>query len=274
MLMDMLGILTGFVAIMLLFSLLVTALVHGAQAALDLRFKNLKSVIDHFLTNMNLIECSAAQKIMDQLEKRFTSNLYATALPVNIGSNKLKVNKIDKEELIDMVNNTPDMGLDQKEQLRQKILDHFETVEEIMSQRFKQWMHQISIAVAFSICFIFQLNCFDLLKQLNEDTAFRYKAMAIGNQYSTNDSLPDMNPETNLAESPINNQAQTNLQALNFKITPNQWMDYYVSPKIDTLTNWFGIIFSSILISLGAPFWFNRLKDLVSLRDQLSKAKK
>ena len=33
MLMDMLGILTGFIAIMLLFSLLVTALVQGAQAA-------------------------------------------------------------------------------------------------------------------------------------------------------------------------------------------------------------------------------------------------
>ena len=264
MLMDMLGILTGFAAIMLLFSLLVTALVQGAQASLDLRFKNLKSVISSFLNNMNLIETKAAEKIMEQLEKRFTCGLYSTALPLNIGSNRLKVTNIGKQELVDLINNTSDMGLDQKEQLRQKVLDHFETIEEIMSQRFKQWMHQISIITAFVICFVFQLNCFQLLNQLNQDSAFRHQAIAFSDQLNDSKILQEQSQQ----------QLQSSLQALNFKITPKAWIEYYFSAHIDTLTHWLGIIFSSILISLGAPFWFNRLKDMASLRDKLSKAGK
>jgi len=264
MLMDMLGILTGFVAIMLLFSLLVTALVQGTQAALDLRFKNLKSVIDSFLQNMSLIESKAAEKIMNQLEKRFTCGLYATALPLNIASNRLKVTNIGKQELVDIINNTPEMGLDQKEQLRKHVMEHFQTLEEVMSQRFKQWMHQISIGIAFVICFAFQLNCFQLLNQLNEDTTFRHQTIAFANEYSEKSSLDE---KSDL-------QIQNSLQSLNFKIIPSQWPAYYFSANIDTLTHWLGVIFSSILISLGAPFWFNRLKDMASLRDNLSKIQK
>lgn len=261
MLMDMLGILTGFIAIMLLFSLLVTALVQGAQAALDLRFKNLKSVIDHFLKGMSTLEANVAEKIMDQLEKRFTSGLLATALPLNISSNRLKVTNIGKQELVDIINSTPGVELDQKEQLRNKISDHFDTVEEIMRQRFKQWMHQISIAIAFLICFTFQLNCFQLLSQLNEDAAMRYQAITLAHELSNSDELPEKS-ET---------QLQSKLHALDFKITPHAWKAYYFSLNIESLTHWLGVIFSSILVSLGAPFWFNRLKDMASLRDQLSK---
>ncbi len=39
MLMDILGVLIGFAAVMLLFSLLTSAIVHGAQATLNLRLK-------------------------------------------------------------------------------------------------------------------------------------------------------------------------------------------------------------------------------------------
>ena len=63
MLMDMLGIFIGFSAIMLLFSLLVTAIVHGAQAALNLRLKNLKNVIESFFSQVDFVE----QNIVDSL---------------------------------------------------------------------------------------------------------------------------------------------------------------------------------------------------------------
>ena len=267
MLMDMLGILTGFVSIMLLFSLLTTALVQGAQAAMNLRFKNFKAVISHFLNNMNFVEHQNAKTIMELIEKRFSGGLYATALPIKIPANRINITGIGEKELIGIINDTPNMSIEHKEQLKNKVQDHFYTVEEIMSQRFKQWMHQLSILLAFIICFVFQLNCFNLLQQLNEDTTFRYQTQLIATQLESNSST--------FLESPSNpSQLNGHLQALNFKITPENWSHYYFSLSFDTLSHWLGIIFSSILISLGAPFWFNRLKDMASLRDKLSKTQK
>ena len=262
MLMDILGILIGFIAIMLLFSLLVTALVQGAQATLNLRFKNLKTVITQFFQNMDFVEHKVTQSILDHIDQRFPSTLYATALPLNIAGNKLKLTNIGQQDLITLIGNTKDVSLEEKEQLKQKIMDHFETLEVIMSQRFKQWMHQISIILAFVISFIFQLNCFTLLNQLNHDRAFRQQANTLSQQLS-------IEPPSEIIET----QIQPQLSALMFEITPEQWPQYYFSLNIATIGHWLGIIFSSILISLGAPFWFNRLRDMASLRDNLSKAK-
>lgn len=262
MLMDVLGILIGFTAVMLLFSLLITALVQGAQAALNLRFKNLKTVLTQFFQNMDFVEHKVIQTILEHFDKRFPSTLYATALPLDVPGNKLKLTNIGRQDLISLISNTKDVSIEEKEQLKQKILDHFETLEVIMSQRFKQWMHQLSIILAFLICFVFQLNCFSLLNQLNHDSAFRQQANTLSQQLNLEPSSESLDI-----------QIQPQLSALMFEITPEQWPEYYFSLNIATIGHWLGIIFSSILISLGAPFWFNRLRDMASLRDNLSKAK-
>jgi len=263
MLMDVLGILIGFISIMLLFSLLVTALVHGAQAALNLRFKNLKVVLNQFFNNMDFVEQKVTNAILTHIENQFPNGLYATALPLNIPGNRLKLTSIGQQELITIINNTRDVSIEEKEQLKKKVQDHFQTLEEIMSQRFKQWMHQISIALAFVLCFVFQLNCFSLLSQLNHDSVFRQQTLQLAEQLNAQASVPDMQSDT----------VQSHLSSLQFEITPKQWPNYYFAFEVSTLSHWLGIIFSSILISLGAPFWFNRLKDMASLRDNLSKAK-
>jgi hypothetical protein len=124
-------------------------------------------------------------------------------------------------------------------------------------------MHQISIGLAFVICFVFQLNCFELLSKLNQDSAYRQQATQMAQ------ALPAASQDS---KTPIKSeQLQGSLSALDFKIDPQSWQDYYIKPAISSLTHWLGIIFSAILISLGAPFWFNRLKDMASLRDKLSK---
>ncbi len=263
MLMDILGILIGFIAIMLLFSLLVTALVHGAQAALNLRFKNLKVVLTQFFHNMDFVEHKITRSILTHIENQFPNGLYATALPLDIPGNRLKLTSIGQQELITIINNTRDVSIEEKEQLKKRVQDHFQTLEEIMSQRFKQWMHQISIILAFVICFAFQLNCFSLLNDLNKDSLFRQQTLLMADQLTAQHTLTEVNHDT----------LQSQMMTLQFDITPHQWSQYYFSLKMSTLSHWLGVIFSSILISLGAPFWFNRLKDMASLRDNLSKAK-
>ena len=236
MLMDILGILIGFSAIMLLFSLLVTALVHGAQATLQLRFKNMKGVINAFFDHIDILDEPCKSQLADKLSGRSTTSLYATALPLDLLGNRLKLSRIGKQELVAIVQSIAGMLPEHTAKIEKEINQHFDTLEEIMSQRFKQWMHQLSIALAFIICFVFQLNCFAILDNLNQDSLYRQQAIQLSQ--------------------------------------PDSWYDYYLSLDVSSLYNWLGIIFSAILISLGAPFWFNRLRDVVSLRDKLSSIKK
>jgi hypothetical protein len=262
MLMDILGILIGFAAIMLLFSLLTSAIVHGAQAALNLRLKNMKDIITAFFNHADHLDESVQKILQEKIENRTPNQVYATVLPVNLLGNRLKLTRIGKQELIDMVQEVQELGSDAKDKLKAKINKDFPALEEVMIQRFKQWMHQISIGVAFVICFAFQLNCFDLLSKLNNDSLYRAQLVQLSTRLENQSETSD----TDVA--PIHN----NLSALNFNISPDKWQGYYAQANVSSVFNWIGIIFSTILISLGAPFWFNRLKDMASLRDKLAKS--
>ncbi len=261
MLMDILGVLIGFAAVMLLFSLLTSAIVHGAQATLNLRLKNMQGIITAFFNHADNIDESIQKILQEKIENRTPNQVYSTVLPVNLLGNRLKLTRIDKQELIDMVADVQELGSEAKDKLKTKINKDFAALEEVMIQRFKQWMHQISIGVAFVICFAFQLNCFELLSKLNNDSVYRAQLVQLSTRLETqqNSSGNDFPP------------IQNNLSALNFNITPDKWPSYYAQWKVSSLVNWIGIIFSTILISLGAPFWFNRLKDMASLRDKLAK---
>jgi hypothetical protein len=261
MLMDILGVLIGFSAVMLLFSLLTSAIVHGAQATLNLRLKNMKGIITAFFNHADQLDESIQKILQEKIENRTPNQVYSTVLPVNLLGNKLKLTRIDKQELIDMVQDVQELGSDAKDKLKAKINKDFAALEEVMIQRFKQWMHQISIGVAFVICFAFQLNCFELLTKLNNDSVYRAQLV----QLSTRLDAQSQSSQSDFV--PIHN----NLSALNFNITPDKWPSYYAQAQVSSLFNWIGIVFSTILISLGAPFWFNRLKDMASLRDKLDK---
>ena len=268
MLMDMLGIFIGFSAIMLLFSLLVTAIVHGAQAALNLRLKNLKNVIESFFSQVDFVEQNIVDSLIQKIDQRSPKQLYATALPLDLQGNQIKLTNIGQQELIDIINSMHELSIEERERLSQKAHYYFSTLEELMSQRFKQWMHQISIATAFVICFVFQLNCFSILNDLNQDSYYRSQVTLIA------DNLAHSELITSETLANRNTNVQHHIQSLNFEIKPSNWSSYYAAMNIQTITNWIGIIFSAILISLGAPFWFNRLKDMVSLRDRLSDQKR
>ncbi|WDE09972.1 hypothetical protein [Thalassomonas haliotis] len=55
------------------------------------------------------------------------------------------------------------------------------------------------------------------------------------------------------------------LSKFGFQVLPKKSIDYYLS--LQTLL---GLFFSVILISLGAPFWFNTLKSVVGLKDTIA----
>ncbi|MCH9034217.1 MAG: hypothetical protein IID42_06910 [Planctomycetes bacterium] len=46
---------------------------------------------------------------------------------------------------------------------------------------------------------------------------------------------------------------------------------FYYGPG--SLSRWLGMVITATLLTFGAPFWFNTLSDLVSLRDVLAPQK-
>lgn len=266
MLMDILGILIGFASIMLLFSLLVTAIVHGIQTFFSLRLKNLKKVLITFLKQVDYLDASQLNALIADMDRRAPDQLFATAFPLKLSVNKVQLSNIGLDEFKHIINNCKGLTLEEREQLCHKVDYYFSTLESIMRQRFTQWMHQLSIITAFVLCFLFQVNCFQLLSDLNNDSYYR-KQLNMTAQQLLRQPAPKPADEYEANEQPV---IPTQLMSLNFEVQPEQWQDYYASWKAKTLLNWLGLVFSTILISLGAPFWYNRLKDVMSWRDRLA----
>ena len=51
---------------------------------------------------------------------------------------------------------------------------------------------------------------------------------------------------------------------------PLGWKFYYKSGSVEW-ANLVGVLITAILLSFGAPFWFERLKEVLKLKDTLSK---
>lgn len=291
MLMDILGIVIGFCSIMLIFSLLVTAMVHGTQAALNMRVRNMRNVISSFMDQFPDID---TQAVLEKIDKRIPNNINPLVVPTGgkLFTRNIKLSFISKKELMCITDELLEDANDARNNLHKEIERSFDYLEEVMAQRFKQWMHQLAIAIAFAIAFVFQLNTFDLISNLNKDTALRYQAVSYGTQIQDTE-LSEL--EGNAKIEDVSGQ----LVSLQFSMFEHGW-PYYLgttekaeaeveskteeSPVAkpleetkenqfsigEVLQNWFGVICSAIFISLGAPFWFNSLKNVLDLRDKLA----
>ncbi len=279
MLMDILGIVIGFCSIMLIFSLLVTALVHGTQASLNLRVRNLRNVIKSFMDQFPDID---TQAVLEKIDRRIPDNLNPLVLPNGgkLFNHHLKLSVISKKELMQITEQLMQDCNEARNHIQKEIERSFDYLEELMAQRFKQWMHQLAIGIAFLIAFAFQLNTFDLISNLNRETALRNQALVYAEQANTQD-VASLQANANIES--VSDQ----LVAFRFVLLEQGW-DYYFGAAVSDdatkenaaasytwlqlLQNWLGVICSAIFISLGAPFWFNSLKNVLNLRDKLAVA--
>jgi hypothetical protein len=114
------------------------------------------------------------------------------------------------------------------------------------------------------------------------ESVARQIGTALGNIQAKDDALKSFNDavDTTVTEdlkkkSQDYREVQANFKDTGFDLFPN-------NPKNNTFTRWgdswqsgswahfWGILFSVGLLSLGAPFWYNALKNLVNLRSQVA----
>lgn len=145
--------------------------------------------------------------------------------------------------------------------------------------------------VGFVVCWMIQIDSFVLIKKLSQDDSFRNamvaqaeKAIQRYDQLKKVTDSPAAPPQsdervTQTVKPPAADMRETLKKAKN---EVDQLTEVLRDPKLDVIPakySWqvpigdgfrAGILFSGILVSLGAPFWYDLLKKLLGLRSLLA----
>jgi hypothetical protein len=140
-----------------------------------------------------------------------------------------------------------------------KVNSWFDQTIDRVSQRFTHYTHWITMAVAVGVVVVVQLDIVAIADRLWIDDQFRSTIVT--------DATMDFSQKT-----------------ATDKVDPRPYYDLLNNTALITLpldANWVkriadvrkipGMFLAVLLISLGAPFWYNALKDLLRLRSVLAK---
>jgi hypothetical protein len=140
-----------------------------------------------------------------------------------------------------------------------KVNSWFDQTIDRVSQRFTHYTHWITMMVAVAVVVVAQLDIVAIADRLWIDDQFRSTIVT--------DATKDFSQKT-----------------ANDKVDPRPYYDLLNNTALITLPldgNWVkriadvrkvpGMLLAVLLISLGAPFWYNALKDLLRLRSVLAR---
>ncbi len=150
----------------------------------------------------------------------------------------------------------------------------FDQTIDRVSQRFSHYTHWITLAAAAVVVLSIQLDVIAVIDRLSIDDQFRNTVVsASANDFYTETKTPTAAQGTTPAEAkPVPS------------VAPGAYYDLLGKAGLITLPtdrNWPaqlkdarrypGMVLAILMISLGAPFWYNILKDLLGLRSSLAK---
>jgi hypothetical protein len=149
-----------------------------------------------------------------------------------------------------------------REQLVGKVHAWFDQTIDRVASRFTADTRQVTVLCSILVAFALQLDVVSLMNRLSVDPALR---QALVTQATTTAGSGDDKLE-NLAR--LTGQSREDLQDLvqigAVTLPSRNWMANWA--KVNVL----GVILSALLLSLGAPFWYNALKNLIRLRSTIA----
>ncbi|MEJ2653033.1 MAG: hypothetical protein P8173_14905 [Gammaproteobacteria bacterium] len=333
---DILGALIGLVTVLLLLSMVVTALVQATQALLRLRGRNLLYGLAGILQEQaDLSSETAKEKAREILTANGAPMLRGKIDPLGFIGKWLgpQTSWLSMEELRTILD---DCTVDVEVNVRDKIVNRFENIQKVMSKRFLRTMRLWTIAWALPVAFYFQISAPAVLTNFLNDAELQARAVqmatdlqgqaqaTLGRQPTYEDGsakalrrLIEKHPKyrvvfkeaskgeedkgdivANLAQALKDdphgqeliaeyrqlldeqyrimidqarknaNMAGQSLAKLNIDPWRKGW-GFYVHAGQLRWSNCTGVFMTLILLSFGAPFWFNLLRYLMNLRDVL-----
>lgn len=165
-----------------------------------------------------------------------------------------------------------------------KINAWFDQTIDRVSQAFTKHAHRVTIAAALVVVVAVQLDIIAVFDRLSIDDQFRNAVVSDAAKDFSGATLPQPSANTS-STSPAANPPSTppgsdatnptlntrlyynllNTAGLITLPTDGTWLERIKDPR-----KYPGMILAALLISLGAPFWYNILKDLLGLRSSLA----
>ncbi|MEW5925507.1 MAG: hypothetical protein AB1746_16115, partial [Candidatus Zixiibacteriota bacterium] len=320
---DILGLAIGFTTIMLILSLVVTALLQVLQNILRLRFNNLaygiKAVLQSTLENNKITLKQIKKEILVPPLKESCESILVQP----------KKTWIEPDELIEKISSVGDLLLSQAD--IDKIKKKFVAGYDYMNKRFQTMLRYWAFVLAFLVAFSFQVDSLDLIKRLSSDPELQARleetarrlvgeegtdAFKVLTYEDISDSAlilmqakyPDLAGQLEQA-SGIGEDKQDIIDELNGIMAEEmpekraEVIEEYeslldnlhreqIAEGIDryqkytgelavfdirlfkygfkySLIHLPGILITAIFLSFGAPFWFERLRELIKLKDTL-----
>ncbi|PKK83238.1 MAG: hypothetical protein CVT49_09535 [candidate division Zixibacteria bacterium HGW-Zixibacteria-1] len=336
---DVLGVAIGFTTIILILSLIVTALLQVLQNVLRLRYNNLayglKALLDlAFKEKEKGITFSLAE-IKEKILKSPLGDVKRATLFSKEESKKVRVQPrktwIEPDELIERISEVKNIILSKGES--DKIKKKFLETYDYLSKRFQTMLRYWGFVLALLVAFFFQVDSLDLLKRLSNDPALQARleesarklvsengqdALKVLSYEDVSDSalvllqaeygdlagqleqasgigadkqdiineldeimsdekpekraevvekyesLLDMLHRAQIAEGMERFERYSgDLALFNIQLFAKGW-DYYKN-----LSHILGVLITAIFLTFGAPFWFERLRELIKLKDAL-----
>ncbi len=145
-----------------------------------------------------------------------------------------------------------------------KINSWFDQTIDRVSGRFTFTTRGVTFICAVLVAFVIQLDALTFINRLSVDTELRNSLVEKAYE------LGDKNPSQPAISANLSTQQQQDFKDLlqlgiiNAPKSLGEWSDNW--QKINPL----GVLLSIFLLSLGAPFWFNALQNLLKLRSTLA----
>ncbi len=144
----------------------------------------------------------------------------------------------------------------------------FDQTIDRVNHRFARSAQYITLGVAVAITLTVQLDVISIMDRLSSDETARSAFVTeAAKQYALDASAGSTaTSSSGHAQADLAVYSLLNSTGLLTMPTADGWLRQF-----GYIRKWPGMILSALLLSLGAPFWYNTLKDLIGLRSQLAR---
>ncbi|MGH0028966.1 MAG: hypothetical protein ACQGVC_04185 [Myxococcota bacterium] len=192
MLLDILGILLGFVGIMALLSVVVTSVVQVLQSVFRMRGRALRGGIQRLFGEAGLEAAGPAYKLADDvLQRRLIRPPRSRSMARVAGPS---CPEIEREALIDITS-----GLTAEPRTLASVDAGYEPMIQDVARRFQFRVRLLTVGVALLIAVAFQVSTPALLAKLSTDPEIRAKAIALAEDLRSEAEGEDGAPEPRFA---------------------------------------------------------------------------
>lgn len=203
----------------------------------------------------------AKQLLLQLLQQNGIDNPKDTIDKVRDHALKLE---LSNPELATNVRHSIAMLTEANSRLLAKVNGWFDQTMDRVSDRFTASSRLVSLLCSVVVVAAIQLDSIDVINRLSMDDALREalisKAVVLQQTETDNRQAPGLNVDTVKTE--LNTLQQ--LGVIDVINSGQNWREHWCE------VNPIGIILSVFLLSLGAPFWYGALKNLLKLRGSLA----